>query len=65
MLVPTVACFALAWLGGPRRAPAIWLGLAMLSQTAGNVITSAWLQFQATHPSPRPPTSPTSGSMCA
>ena len=31
MLVPTLACFARAFLGGPRRAAAIWLGLAMLS----------------------------------
>ena len=54
MLVPTAACFALAWVGGPRRAPAIWLGLAMLSQTAGNVITSAWLQFQTSPPVPSP-----------
>ena len=54
MLVPTAACFALAWLGGPRRAPAIWLGLAMLSQTAGNVITSVWVQFQASPPVPSP-----------
>ncbi len=54
MLVPTAACFALAWVGGPRRAPAIWLGLAMLSQTAGNVLTSAWLQFEASPPVPSP-----------
>ena len=52
MLVPTAACFALAWMGGPRRAAAIWLGLAMISQTAGNVITSAWVQFQASPPVP-------------
>ena len=54
MLVPTAACFACAWRGGPRRAPAIWLGLAMLSQTAGNVIVSAWLQFQTDPPVPSP-----------
>jgi diguanylate cyclase (GGDEF)-like protein len=54
MLIPTVACFVCAWLGGPRRAPAIWLGLAMLSQTAGNVIVSTWLQFQADPPVPSP-----------
>ena len=54
MLVPTVACFACAWLGGPRRAAAIWLGLAMLSQTAGNVIFSTWTQFQTDPPVPSP-----------
>jgi diguanylate cyclase len=54
MLVPTAACFALAWVRGSRRAPAIWLGLAMLSQTAGNVITSVWLQFQTHPPVPSP-----------
>ena len=52
MLLPTAACFARAWLGGPRRAAAIWLGLAMLSQTAGNVIVSTWLQFQTDPPVP-------------
>jgi diguanylate cyclase len=54
MLVPTVACFARAAVGGPRRAPAIWLGLAMLSQTAGNIIVSTWGQFQADPPVPAP-----------
>ena len=54
MVVPTAACFACAWRGGPRRAPAIWLGLAMLMQTAGNVIVSAWLQFQTDPPVPSP-----------
>ena len=54
MLVPTVACFACAWLGGPRRAPAIWLGLALLSQTAGNVVVSTWVQFQTDPPVPSP-----------
>ena len=54
MLVPTVACFACAWLSAPRRAPAIWLGLAMLSQTAGNVLVSTWLQFEAHPPVPSP-----------
>jgi hypothetical protein len=55
MLVPTVACFALARLGGPRRAAAIWLGLAMLSQTAGNVLVSLWLQFEGGAAPPPPP----------
>ncbi len=52
MLVPTVACFARAVVGGPRRAAAVWLGVAMLSQTAGNVIYSTWTQFQADPPVP-------------
>ena len=54
MLVPTAACFGCAWRGGSRRAPAIWLGLAMLSQTAGNLLISAWLQFQTDPPAPSP-----------
>ena len=54
MLVPTLACFARAFVGGPRRAAAVWLGLAMLSQTAGNVIFSTWMQFQADPPVPSP-----------
>ena len=54
MIVPTVACFAYAWMGGPRRAAAIWLGLAMLLQTAGNVLFSTWLQFQIDPPVPSP-----------
>ena len=54
MLVPTAACFAYAWVGGPRRAPAIWLGLglAMVSQTAGDVIYSTWTQYQTDPPVP-------------
>ncbi len=54
MLIPTLACFAHAYLGGPRRAAAVWLGLAMLSQTAGNVIYSTWTQFQVHAPVPSP-----------
>ena len=54
MLVPTAACFAHALLGGPRRAAAVWLGMAMLSQTAGNVIYSTWTQFQVNAPVPSP-----------
>ena len=54
MLVPTAACFAHALLGGPRRAAAVWLGLAMLSQTAGNVIYSTWTQFQVNPAVPAP-----------
>ena len=52
MLVPTLACFARAAVGGPRRAAAVWLALAMLSQTAGNVIYTTWTQFQASPPVP-------------
>jgi diguanylate cyclase (GGDEF)-like protein len=50
MLVPTAACLVRAVRGGPRRAAAIWLGMGMLSWTAGNVIYTIWTQFQ-THPS--------------
>ena len=52
MVVPILACFAYAVLGGRRRAAAIWLGLAMLSQTAGNVIYTTWTQYQAQPPVP-------------
>ena len=54
MLVPTLACFGYAFLQGPRRAAAILLGLAMLSQAAGNVIYSSWTQYQARPPVPSP-----------
>jgi len=54
MVVPTVACFVCAWVNRARRAPAIWLGLGMLSQTAGNVIFSTWTQYQADPPVPSP-----------
>ena len=54
MLIPTAACFACAWLSGPRRAPAIWLGFALLSQTAGNLLVSTWLQFHTDPPVPSP-----------
>ena len=66
MLVPTVACFACAWLGGPRRAPAIWLGardaLADGRQRARLDLAAV---PGATRPSPRPRTSPTSASTSA
>ena len=52
MVVPILACFAYAVLGGRRRAAAIWLGLAMLSQTAGNIIYTTWTQYQAHPPVP-------------
>ena len=54
LLVPTLACFGYAFLRRSRRGPAIWLGLAMLSQAAGNVIYSAWTQYQAHPPVPAP-----------
>ena len=36
--VPALACFARAFVGGPRRAAAVWLGLGILSFTVANVI---------------------------
>jgi diguanylate cyclase (GGDEF)-like protein len=54
MLIPTLACFGYAFFRGPRRAAAILLGLAMLSQAAGNVIYSEWTQYQAHPPVPSP-----------
>ena len=54
MLGPTVACFARAVVGGPRRAAAAWLGIAMLSWSAGNFIYLRWTQFQADPPVPSP-----------
>jgi diguanylate cyclase (GGDEF)-like protein len=54
MLIPTLICFGYAFIPGPRRAVAILLGLAMLSQAAGNVIYSAWTQYQAHPPVPSP-----------
>jgi diguanylate cyclase (GGDEF)-like protein len=54
MLAPTLACFGYALHRGPRRAAAILLGLAMLSQGAGNVIYSEWTQYQARPPVPSP-----------
>jgi len=54
LLVPTLACFGYALRRRSRRGPAIWLGLAMLSQAAGNVIYSAWTQYQVHPPVPAP-----------
>jgi diguanylate cyclase len=54
MLLPTLACFGYAFFDGPRRVAASLLGLAMLSQAAGNVIYSAWTQHQAHPPVPSP-----------
>ena len=54
LLVPTLACFGYAFRRRARRGPAVWLGLALLSQAAGNVIYSAWTQYQAHPPVPAP-----------
>ena len=54
MVGPTTACFALAVVGGPRRAAAIWLGIAMVLWSAGNLIFLKWTQFQADPPVPSP-----------
>jgi diguanylate cyclase len=54
LLLPTLACFGYALRRRSRRGPAIWLGLAMLSQAAGNVIYSTWTQYQAHPPVPAP-----------
>jgi diguanylate cyclase len=54
MLIPTLACFGYAFFPGERRAAAILLGFAMLSQGAGNVIYSEWTQYQAHPPVPSP-----------
>jgi diguanylate cyclase (GGDEF)-like protein len=54
MIIPVVACFALAASSAPRRAAAIWLGAGMLCWAAGNVIFVWWTQFQADPPVPSP-----------
>jgi hypothetical protein len=54
LLVPTLACFGYAFRRRSRRGPAIWLGFAILSQAAGNVIYSTWTQYQAHPPVPAP-----------
>ena len=54
LLVPTLACFGYAFRRRSRRGPAVWLGLALLSQAAGNVIYSAWTQYQTHPPVPAP-----------
>ena len=54
MLAPTLACFGKAFFRQSRRGPAIWLGFAMLSQAAGNVIYSTWTQYQSHPPVPSP-----------
>src|SRR5271170_7844420 len=54
LLAPTLACFGYAYRRRSRRGPAILLGLAMLFQAAGNVIYSAWTQYQPHPPVPAP-----------
>jgi diguanylate cyclase (GGDEF)-like protein len=54
LLVSVAACFASAVVNPLRRAAAIWLGLGMLSFTAGNVIYVGWTQFQSEPPVPSP-----------
>ena len=52
MLCSALACLARAILGGPRRAAAAWLGVGMLSFTAGNVIYVTWTALQPDPPVP-------------
>jgi diguanylate cyclase (GGDEF)-like protein len=54
MLLPTLACFARAFLGGPRAPGAAWLGVAMIAFAVGNVIFLGWTQFQTAPPVPSP-----------
>ncbi|CAN5558315.1 hypothetical protein BH10ACT11_BH10ACT11_06810 [soil metagenome] len=52
--VPVLACLARAVLGGPRRAGAIWLAVAMTAYLVGNVIFVGWTQYQVHPPVPSP-----------
>lgn len=54
MLIPVVACFAVAIRRGPRRVAALWLGAGMLSWSAGNVIYVWWTALQVHPPVPAP-----------
>ena len=38
LVLPILACFARAIVGGPRRAGSLWLGVAMLAFAVGSVI---------------------------
>jgi diguanylate cyclase (GGDEF)-like protein len=51
-LVLVAACFVRALLGGPRRAGAVWLGVALVFFGAGNAILLGWIQFQTNPPVP-------------
>jgi diguanylate cyclase (GGDEF)-like protein len=53
-LVPVLACFARAYLGGKRAAGAVWLGAAIMAFGAGNMIFLGWTQFQTAPPVPSP-----------
>ena len=52
MVLPITACVARAIVGGPRRAAAVWLGLATVAFGVGSVIYIAWSQFQTDPPVP-------------
>ncbi|MEA2168355.1 MAG: diguanylate cyclase [Solirubrobacteraceae bacterium] len=52
MIVPVLACFGRALLGGPRRAGAAWLGVAMVAYGIGNLIYVGWTQFDPNPPVP-------------
>jgi len=52
LLASTLACFARAILGGPRRAAAAWLGAGMLSFAVGNVLFVAWVHLDPDPPVP-------------
>jgi diguanylate cyclase (GGDEF)-like protein len=54
ILLPALACFTHAFFRPGRRGPAIWLGLAILAQGAGNVIYATWTQYQTHPPVPSP-----------
>ena len=54
LLAATLACFARAFVGGPRRAAALWLGAGGLSYTVANVMYVTWAQYQTNPPVPSP-----------
>ncbi len=54
LLLPALACFTRAILGGPRRIAAAWLGVGMLSFAVGNVIFVWSTALQADPPVPSP-----------
>ena len=46
LLMPPAACFARAFVGGPRRTGALWLGFALVAFAVGSVTYLASAQFQ-------------------
>jgi diguanylate cyclase (GGDEF)-like protein len=50
LIPPTMACFLRAFIGGPRRAAAMWLGIGLASFTFGNVVYVGWIQFDRNAP---------------